>query len=62
MKRLSNYTHARYCSDITDLEFGKQEITDEIEYRFRRKKPIPYFFYVRLIKIAQKTEKLKMKG
>jgi hypothetical protein len=32
MKKLSNYTHARYCCDIADVTTGIDEIREAIEY------------------------------
>jgi hypothetical protein len=61
MKRLSNYTHARYCSDTTDLTAGVDEIKDAINERNKTKKSIPNYYYVRLTKLKNKLNKITNK-
>ena len=57
-KILSAYTVARYCCDITDVEFGIDEIQEQIEARNRANKKIPLYFYSRLSKLEGKLNKL----
>jgi len=58
MKKLSAYTHARYCSDATDLRDGIAEIYEAIQRRQWQKKSVPYYFYIRLEKLQAKLNKL----
>ena len=58
MKKLSAYTHARWCSDTADIMYGIDEITDAIKHRNRAGKKVPFYFYVRLSKLKNKLSKL----
>ena len=59
MNTLSAYTHARNCTDITDLKCGIQEVKDAISERIRTGEAIPHFFFVRLKKLEDKLSKLE---
>jgi hypothetical protein len=61
-RKLSAYTHAKYCTDLTDLRDGADEITDVIEWRKRNSLPIPDYYYIRLEKIMDKIDKFKLKN
>jgi len=62
MKReLSAYTIARYCSDVTDVTHGIDEIWERIRERNRVNKRSPYYFYNRLSKLKKKLNKLTNK-
>jgi len=58
MKVLSNYTHAKYCSDESDLCAGIDEIRDKIKELIRKDKKIPSYFYARLQKLETKLKKM----
>lgn len=58
MKKLSNYTHSRYCSDEADLIAGIEEVREAIRQRNRDGKKIPYYYYLRLDKLNNKLDKL----
>ena len=60
MKTLSAYTHAKNCTDITDLQHGIQEIKDAVRERIQQDEAIPHFFFVRLKKLEAKL--LRMQG
>jgi xanthine dehydrogenase molybdopterin-binding subunit B len=57
-KILSAYTVARYCSDITDVMCGIEEIRGVINQRNEAHKPVPLYFYTRLSKLNKKLTKL----
>ena len=57
-KILSAYTVARYCSDITDVTYGIEEIQEKIIEIYRANKRPPYYFYTRLSKLKEKLNKL----
>ena len=57
-KILSAYTVARYCSDITDVTYGIEEIQEKIRERYGTNKKIPLYFYSRLSKLKDKLNKL----
>jgi hypothetical protein len=59
MKKLSNYTHARYCCDIADVTTGIYEIKQTIEIRLILRKQPPYYYYIRLKKLNDKLNKLQ---
>jgi hypothetical protein len=61
MKQLSNYTHARYCSDVSDLTAGMDEIREAIQRRNSQNKAVPYYFHVRLTKLKNKFNTLTNK-
>jgi predicted RNA methylase len=61
-RKLSAYTHAKYCTDLTDLRGGANEITDAIEWRKYNSLPIPDYYYIRLEKIMDKIDKFKLKN
>jgi hypothetical protein len=53
--KLSPYTHAKYCADITDCRDGVSEINEAIRYRENRN--VPYYYWVRLGKLKDKIKK-----
>ena len=59
MKKLSNYTHARYCTDRADLTHGIEEVKDAISIRIVNSEKIPYYYYVRLSKLKSKLERIQ---
>ena len=59
MKRLSAYTHAKYCTDLSDLRYGADEISDAIEWRKIHYSKVPDYYYIRLEKIMDKIDKLE---
>ena len=46
--RLSPYTIASNCTDLTDIRDGINEIQDEIKRLVSENKDVPNFFYSRL--------------
>lgn len=62
MKKLSSYTHAKNCTDITDLNDAINEIQEAIILYQKQKKKVPTFFYIRLSKLKNKIAKLKTKS
>jgi hypothetical protein len=60
-KILSAYTVAQYCTDITDLTYGIEEIREKISQRNRANKRTPHYFYTRLSKLKEKLNKLSTK-
>jgi len=62
MKQLSNYTHARYCSDINDVTVGIDEIREAIKSRMDAGQSVPYFYSSRLSKLRRKLNKLQGKN
>ena len=59
MKKLSNYTHARYCKDEADLKAGIEEVKNAIRIRIVSSEKIPYYYYVRLNKLKIKLERIQ---
>jgi len=59
MKTLSAYTHARNCTDITDLECGLHEVRDAIRERIKKDIKVPYFFFARLKKLEAKLLRMQ---
>jgi hypothetical protein len=62
MKLLSDYTIARYCTDIVDIIYGIDEIEEKISQRHRVNKRVPYYFYTRLSKLKEKLKKIMIKN
>ena len=62
MKKLSNYTHARFCTDEIDILSGLAEIEETMEYHRRMNKTIPNYYYIRKIKLEKKLKTLITKG
>lgn len=56
MKKLSNYTHARYCTDEADLLAGLAEINDAMKYRNLMDKTIPNYYYSRKKELIEKLK------
>jgi hypothetical protein len=59
MKKLSAYTHARYCSDIADVTAGIDEVTEAIERRRAQNRAIPDYYYIRFAGLCAKLKRLK---
>jgi hypothetical protein len=62
MKKLSEYTKASNCTDLTDLHDGALEISEAIEYRINRNLSVPYYYYIRFGKIMKKIDKFEGHG
>jgi len=61
MKKLSNYTHARFCTDDADVLSGLGEIEEAMKYRRLINKPIPNYYYVRRSKLNERLKVLTTK-
>jgi hypothetical protein len=61
-KKLSNCTHARYCTDEADLLAGLAEIKEAMEYHNRMEKAIPNYYYGRRDKLIKKLTLVVTKG
>jgi hypothetical protein len=59
MKKLSEYTKASNCTDLTDLRYGAEKISEAIEYRKSQNLSIPDYYYIRLEKIMDKIDKFE---
>lgn len=44
MRKLSNYTHARYCTDEADVLSGLAEVNEAIKYCNLMDKAIPRYY------------------
>lgn len=62
MKKLTNYTHARYCTDEADLLAGLAEINETMKYRNLMNKAIPRYYYSRKNKLLEKLKHIITKG
>ncbi|PXV58394.1 hypothetical protein CLV62_1493 [Dysgonomonas alginatilytica] len=62
MRKLSTYTHARYCTDEVDLLAGLGEVEEAMEHFRRIDKRIPNYFYVRRSKLKEKLMIVVTKG
>ncbi|MFR3217677.1 MAG: hypothetical protein ACLTWE_01650 [Dysgonomonas mossii] len=62
MKKLSNYTHARCCTDEADVLSGLAEIEEAIKYRKLMDKSIPNYYYIRQSKLKEKLKTVTTKG
>lgn len=62
MRKLSNYTHARYCTDEADVLSGLGEIEEAMKYRRLMDNPIPNYYYVRRSKLNKKLKMVATKG
>lgn len=62
MKKLSNYTHAKYCTDINDCICGIEELNKAITNRRNNNQSIPSYYYSRRNKLYFKFEKLRKKA
>ncbi len=58
-RKQSNYTIAKYCSDINDCEAGIHEIRQNILYYELFNKKVPTTFYLRLSKLINKLSEFK---
>lgn len=59
MSRLSAYTIASNCSDVTDLKDGLKEVEDFMELLETSGKSIPTMVYKRYNKLNEKLQKLQ---
>lgn len=57
--KLSAYTEAKNCTDITDLKGGIEDIENAIAICKSQNKKIPSYFYVRLSKLERKLIKFQ---
>lgn len=62
MRKLSTYTHARYCTDEADILSGLAEIEEAMKYRRLMDRPIPNYFYIRRSKLNEKLKVVATKG
>lgn len=62
MRKLSNYTHARYCTDEADVLSGLAEINEAIKYCNLMDKAIPRYYYNRRNKLMEKLKLVVTKG
>ena len=60
--RLSPYTIASNCTDLTDICDGINEIQDEMKRLVSEGKNVPSFFYSRLAKLQTKRKKFEQKN
>lgn len=60
--KLSPYTIASNCTDLTDIRDGRHEILDEIKRLVSENKDVPSFFYSRLSKLQTKRMKYEQKN
>lgn len=60
-KKLSAYTIAKYCSDITDVEYGLEEMKEYFSACEKERKKPTTTAYIRFSKLAIKRDKLKQK-
>lgn len=60
--KLSPYTIASNCTDLTDIRDGINEIQDEIKRLLSLDKHVPLFFYSRLSKLQAKRKKIEQKN
>lgn len=60
--RLSPYTIASNCTDLTDIRDGINEIQDEMKRLISEGKDVPSFFYSRLSKLQAKRKKFEQKN
>lgn len=61
-QKLSPYTIASNCTDLTDIRDGINEILDEIKRLVSENKDVPNFFYSRLSKLQAKRMKYEQKN
>ena len=59
--KLSPYTIASNCTDLTDIRDGINEIQEEMKRLVSEDKNVPSFFYSRLAKLQTKREKFEQK-
>lgn len=57
MNKLSAYTIATNCTDITDLQSGIDEINETIQFCMKEKRKIPSYYFVRLKKLETKLKR-----
>ena len=62
MNKLSAYTIAANCTDISDIQSGIDEINEVIQHRFKQNKKVPSYFYIRLKKLETKLKKKQAIG
>ena len=60
--KLSPYTIASNCTDLTDIRDGIKEIQDEMKRLVSEGKDVPTFFYSRLSKLQTKRKKFEQKS
>lgn len=60
--KLSPYTIASNCTDLTDIHDGINEIQDEMKRLVSEGKNVPSFFYSRLSKLQSKRKKFEQKN
>lgn len=59
--KLSPYTIASNCTDLTDIRDGINEIQEEMKRLVSEGTNVPSFFYSRLSKLQTKRKKLNRK-
>lgn len=59
--KLSPYTIASNCTDLTDIRDGINEIQEEMKRLVSEGKNVPSFFYSRLSKLQTKRKNLNRK-
>jgi len=60
--KLSAYTIASNCTNLTDAKDGFNEVNNAIRYYERYNKKIPTFFYLRSIKLGKRIKYFEEKG
>lgn len=60
--KLSPYTIASNCTDLTDIRDGINEIQEEMKRLVSEGKDVPSFFYSRLSKLQSKRKKFEQKN
>lgn len=59
--KLSIYTYAKNCKNISEIQEGISEIYKYIERKRIENKPIPHYYYSRLKKLEDKLSKFRKK-
>lgn len=59
MKKLSAYTIAKNCTDLTDVLAGIEELNQYFRQCDNQKKKIPVSAYIRLFKLTEAQNKFK---
>ncbi|PXV62344.1 hypothetical protein CLV62_12032 [Dysgonomonas alginatilytica] len=59
IKKLSLYTIATNCTDLSDLQGGINDMKEAIRQYENKGRKVPYFFYNRLRKLNDKVAKLE---
>jgi hypothetical protein len=61
LAKLSSYTTAKNCTDLTDCKDGIKEIMDYMDYKEKKGQKIPATAYIKFYQLRKKEEKLRKK-